>query len=239
VGVLSKAAVIVWAGALLLALPLGALAQLPGFPQVADDTELHLAPVPVGPAGSSAVFFVRTDVNAAVGERTGVFAYMDEAAFGGVEQVAVRAWVQVLAVEVNGTARALVRAQPVDPANRLPLSDQVWQGVYWLSGDAAVLESGDPPPDKYEDLASPTWLVYALQTPRADRPGPTLRPGDEWRSQALAGDFEDLAELGFVSGGIPVAGKFDPRRFPLRCLQQVLCPDAHARRGCPGARGRV
>jgi len=151
----------------------------------------------------------------------------------------VRAWVQVLAVEVNGTARALVRAQPVDPANRLPLSDQVWQGVYWLSGDAAVLESGDPPPDKYEDLASPTWLVYALQTPLADRPGPTLRPGDEWRSQALAGDFEDLAELGFVSGGIPVAGKFDPRRFPLRCLQQVLCPDAHARRGCPGARGRV
>src|SRR5690606_40636153 len=61
---------------------------------------------------------------------------------------------------------------------------------------------------------------------------------DEWRSQALAGDFEDLAELGFVSGGIPVAGKFDPRRFPLRCLQQVLCPDGHARRGCPGARGR-
>src|SRR5690606_18049454 len=133
---------------------------------------------------------------------------MDEAAFGGVEQVAVRAWVQVLAVEVNGTARALVRAQPVDPANRLPLSDQVWQGVYWLSGDAAVLESGDPPPDKYGDLASPTWLVYALRSPLGDRPGPTLRPRDEWRSPALAGGFADLAELGFVSGGIPIAGKF-------------------------------
>ncbi len=212
-----KSLAAVLAAVLLLALPLVAVAQTPGTPGPAGPGEsgvtsgqagdgLVIVPVAVGPEGSAAVYIAAYSVTVSAGSRTGMFADVPGEAVGEQVAYAVRARVEVLSVDAAaGTARVSVQAQPVDPETREPLSDRVWEGVYLLAEDEAVLEAGTLPPDEYVDLVRPVWLTDWIEARISDLPEPPLRVGQTWQSSVVN---EDLAELGVPGGEVVVFGQF-------------------------------
>lgn len=119
------------------------------------------------------------------------------------DERAVRVHYTVLSAAPD-KARLLVRAQPIHPQTRKPLSSVRWEAVYLVDPDGVYWETEISVPDVYADLVEPSWLADWSAADYADLPQGEIEPGESW----TAPPGVDLTELFPEGTDVPLTGEF-------------------------------
>ena len=179
-----------------------ALAGVWAAPVAAQDTGFVFPVMLVPQEGGEAAYVIVEQVRQEVVSLSGLFEMVApfEERF---ERRAVRAHYTVLSAD-DGKARLLVRAQPIDPETRKPVSPVRWEAVYIITHDGVYQERPVVISPDYLDLVEPSWLTDWSAASYADLPQKQVRPGESWKVPFRA----DLTDL-FLGGVTPVLnGRF-------------------------------